>query len=109
MSFNKSKKKPFLKKVEKGISPKLLKTLQRLISHQSGSVSYVFNSGRTENIYTDEKGWHDVPVKGGILYAPVTAQALQGEKPGTIKSPEEILDMFHSIKHDIGASYFIVD
>lgn len=107
MSFKNKNKKPFSKKVEKGISPKLLKTLQRLIFHQAGSVSYVFVSEKTEQVLVDG-GYEPQPIKS-MLYAPVTPQALQGEKPGTMKTPTELMEMFHSIKHDIGASYFIVD
>lgn len=109
MSFKNKNKKSFSKKVEKGISPKLLKTLQRLINHQAGSVSYVFVSEKTQKVFDPTTDMYiDEPIKS-MLHAPVTAQSLQGEKPGTLKTPTELMDMFHSIKHDIGASYFIVD
>lgn len=109
MSFKNKNKKPFSKKVEKGISPKLLKTLQRLINHQAGSVSYVFVSDKTEQVLNTTTGFYEQQPIKSMLHAPVTAQALQGDKPGTLKTPTELMDMFHSIKHDIGASYFIVD
>jgi len=109
MSFKNKNKKSFSKKVEKGISPKLLKTLQKLINHQAGSVSYVFISEKTQKVFNPETdSYIDEPIKS-MLHTSITSYTLQGDKPGTLKTPTELMDMFHTIKHDIGASYFIVD
>ena len=98
-----TKKKPFVKNSSKGQSSGLLKALQKVINNQSGSVSYVFLQEKVTNIHEqDYKKIDTVKVKS-ILHSNLSVEAVKD------KTVQELLYMFHSTKHDLGASYFIVD
>lgn len=102
-------KKPFVKKSKEGLSPKLLKTLQNIIDKKSGSVSYIFLQDRVKNIHSAKlKDMEDYQIKS-VLHTNLTPQMFEGAKPGTTKTVEEMLELFHSIKYDLGAKYFIID
>lgn len=107
MKYNKQQQTSKKKSI-RGLSPKLLQTLTKLLVNKSGSISYVFLSEKTKKVLEEGGGYNEEPIKS-ILYTKIGPEMLQGEKPGTWKTEEELLNLFHSIKHDLGASYFIVD
>lgn len=85
------------------LSSKLLQALNKMLKNGGGSVSYVFLSDRynikTGEIYTEKS----------VIHTKIADQALQGQKPGALKSPEELVQMFQTTKWDMGADHFIVD
>ena len=95
-------------------SPKLLQALQKMLLNEGGSVSYVFISERYKRTnFINKKGDKDfflepIQVKS-TQHVNVGLEALKGEKPDTLKSPEELALMFHTTKTDLGAAYFIID
>lgn len=101
--FQKNKKKPFVKNSSKGQSKGLLKALQKVINNQSGSVSYVFLQDRVSDIHSkDVKDMRDIKVKA-IMHCRLNSESIKG------KTAKDLLDMFYSTKHDLGASHFVVD
>ena len=107
MKYNNNKQTSKNKSI-RGLSPKLLQTLQKLLANKSGSISYVFVSEKTKKVLIEGGEYKEEPIKT-ILYTRIGPEMLVGDKPGTLKSEEDLLNLFHSIKHDLGASYFIVD
>ena len=115
---NNKPKRTFVKDSSKGSSPRLLQALKKLHSNGGGSVSYVFVTERFERKnFINKKGEKDfflepVQIKS-TLHCSVGPEALISNnpkvKPGTPKTLEELIEMFHSIKWDLGADYFIVD
>lgn len=99
-------------------SPRLLQALNKLFLNGGGSVSYVFVTERFERKnFINKKGEKDfflepVQIKS-TLHCSVGPEALISNNPkvklGTPKTLEELVEMFHSIKWDLGADYFIVD
>ena len=99
-------------------SPRLLQALKKLHSNGGSSVSYVFITERFERKnFINKKGEKDfflepLQIKS-TLHCSVGPEALISNnpkvKPGTPKTLEELIEMFHSIKWDLGADYFIVD
>lgn len=99
-------------------SPRLLQALKKLQSNAGGSVSYVFiNEKFQRKNFINKQGKKDFflePVQTkSVLHCRITPDALISNnpkvKPGTPKTYEELMDMFHSTKWDLGASYFIID
>ena len=111
---NNKPKRTFVKDSSKGSSPKLLQALQKMLRNEGGSVSYVFITERFERKnFINKKGEKDfflepIQVKS-TQHVNVGLEALKGEKPDTLKSPEELALMFHTTKTDLGAAYFIID
>ena len=115
---NNKPKRTFVKNSSKGSSPRLLQALKKLHSNGGGSVSYVFVTERFERKnFINKKGEKDfflepVQIKS-TLHCSIRPEALISNnpkvKPGTFKTLEELIEMFHSIKCDLGADYFIVD
>ena len=99
-------------------SPRLLQALKKLHSNEGGSVSYVFITERFERKnFINKQGKKDfflepIQVKS-TLHCNISAQTLISDnpkvKPGTPKTLEELVKMFHSIKWDLGADHFIID
>ena len=99
-------------------SPRLLQALKKLYSNEGGSVSFVFITERFERKnFINKKGEKDfflepIQVKS-TQHCNIGPEALISNnpkvKPGTPKTYEELVEMFHSIKWDLGADYFIVD
>lgn len=99
-------------------SPRLLQALKKLYSNEGGSVSFVFITERFERKnFINKKGEKDfflepIQVKS-TQYCNIGPEALISNnpkvKPGTPKTLEELIEMFHSIKWDLGADYFIID
>ena len=94
-------------------SPRLLQALKKLHSNGGGSVSYVFVTERFER-KKGEKDFFLEPIQiKSTLHCSVGPEALISNNPkvklGTPKTLEELVEMFHSIKWDLGADYFIVD
>ena len=95
-------------------SSKLLQALQKMIRNEGGSVSYVFIKERFERKnFINKKGEKDFFLESiqtkSTLHTQIGLEALQGEKPNTLKTPQELFKMFSTTKTDLGAAYFIVD
>ena len=98
-------------------SSKLLQALNKLLRNEGGSVSYVFITERYQRKnFINKKGEKDfflepIQIKSTV-HSNISRESLFSNNPkryGELKSPEELLDMFHSIKWDLGASYFVLD
>ena len=99
-------------------SPKLLQALQKMLRNESGTVSYIFVSERYKKTnFINKKGDKDfflepIQVKS-TQHCNIGPEALISNnpkvKPGTPKTQEELVEMLHSMKWDLGADYFIVD
>ena len=113
MKYN-NKNRNTLKDSKSVPSPKLLQALQKILRNEGGSVSYVFISERYKRTnFINKKGDKDfflepIQVKS-TQHVNVGLEALKGEKPNTLKSPEELALMFHTTKTDLGAAYFVID
>ena len=115
---NNKPKRTFVKDSSKGSSPRLLQALKKLHSNGGGSVSFVFTTERFERKnFINKKGEKDfflepIQVKS-TEHCNIGPEALISNnpkvKPGTPKTQEELVDMLHSMKWDLGADYFIVD
>ena len=115
---NNKPKRTFVNDSSKGSSPRLLQALNKLSRNEGGSVSFVFITERFERKnFINKKGEKDfflepVQIKS-TLHCSVGPEALISNnpkvKPSTPKTLEELIEMFHSIKWDLGADYFIVD
>ena len=95
-------------------SSKLLQALYKILHNEGGSISYVFITERyKKKNFINKKGEKDFflePVQTkSILHTRIGLEALQGEKPNTLKTPEELVKMFEATKSDLGADYFIID
>ncbi len=107
-----------MKKSKESSSPRLLQALNKLVKNEGGSVSYVFVTERFERKnFINKQGKKDfflepIQVKS-TQHCNIGPEALISNnpkvKPGTPKTLEELIEMFHSIKWDLGADYFIVD
>ena len=83
-------------------SKELLKALQKMILNEGGSVTYVYNDTRVENIHshkTDEI--KEIEVKS-MLHTQIGFQAVEK------RTVDELAHMFETIRHDLGADSFIV-
>ncbi len=107
-----------MKKSKESSSPRLLQALNKLVKNEGGSVSYVFVTERFERKnFINKRGDKDFflePIKvKSTQHCSIGPEALISNnpkvKPGTPKTIEELIEMFHSIKWDLGADYFIVD
>ena len=113
MKYN-NKNRNTLKDSKSVPSPQLLQALQKMLRNEGGSVSYVFISERYKRTnFINKKGDKDfflepIQVKS-TQHVNVGLEALKGEKPNTLKSPEELALMFHTTKTDLGAAYFVID
>ena len=111
---NNKPKRTFVKNSSKSSSPKLLQALQKMLRNEGGTVSYIFISERYKRTnFINKKGDKDfflepIQVKS-TQHVNVGLEALKGEKPDTLKSPEELALMFHTTKTDLGTAYFIID
>ena len=111
-------KRTFVKNSSKGSSPRLLQALNKLSRNEGGSVSFVFITERFKRKnFINKKGEKDfflepIQIKS-TQHCNIGPEALISNnpkvKPGTPKTQEELIDMFHSMKWDLGADYFIVD
>ena len=113
MKYNKQNRNT-LKDSKSIPSSKLLQALMKILRNEGGSISYVFITERYQRKnFINKKGEKDFmlePIETkSILYTRVGLEALQGEKPDTLKTPEELAKMFHTTKTDLGAAYFIID
>ena len=105
-------------KDSKGVpSTKLLQALNKLLRNEGGSVSYVFITERFERKnFTNKLGEKDfflepIQIKSTV-HSNISRESLFSnnlKRYGELKSAEELLDMFHSIKWDLGASYLVLD
>lgn len=83
-------------------SKELLKALQKMILNEGGSVTYIFNDTRVENVHSHKKGEiKDVEVKS-MLHANIGKEAVDK------KTVDELAHMFETTRHDLGADTFIV-
>ena len=99
-------------------SPRLLQALKKLHSNGGGSVSFIFITERFERKnFINKKGEKDFflePIQViSTQHCNIGPEALISNspkvKPGTPKTLEELIEMFHSIKWNLGADYFIID
>jgi hypothetical protein len=84
-------------------SKELLKTLQKIILQESGSVSYVFVSERIEKVHSNKLKDLKERQEKAILHVNIDAKAIVD------KSPNELIKMFETTKWDLGAKYFLVE
>ena len=114
---NNKPKRSVAKQSNNTSSPRLLQALKKLHSNGGGSVSYVFITERFERKnFTNKLGEKDfflepIQIKSTV-HSNISRESLFSNNPkryGELKSAEELLDMFHSIKWDLGASYFVLD
>ena len=115
---NNKPKRSVAKQSNNTSSPRLLQALKKLHSNGGGSVSYVFVTERfVRKNFINKQSKKDfflepIQVKS-ILHCSIGPEALISNnpkvKPGTPKTYEELVEMFHSTKWDLGADYFIVD
>ena len=105
-------------KDSKGVpSTKLLQALNKLLRNEGGSVSYVFITERFERKnFTKKNGEKDFSMEPiqikSTVHNNISRESLFSNNPkrlGELKTPEELLDMFHTTKWDLGASYFVLD
>ena len=84
-------------------SPKLLQVLKNIYSSQNGTVTYVFKEERI-----GPKG-KEIVVRSS-LSASINPQILFGEFKGKPfkRSPQDILEVFETTAHDLGADHFIL-
>lgn len=113
MSLDKNKGK-VVKKSNDQSSPKLLQALRKIMVNGGGSVSYVFVSNRFKRKnFVNKEGKLDFVLEPeqikSVQHVSISAQALEGNKPGTLKSPQDLIEMFQTTKWDLGADYFILD
>lgn len=98
-------------------SSKLLQALQKLLRNEGGSVSYVFVTERlSRKNFTNKQGEKDFTMEPSevrsTLHNNISKEALMSNDPkryGSLKTEEELLEMFQSTKVDLGASYFVLD
>lgn len=103
MKFKSKNKQHSVKKSSGGQSKELLKTLQKMILEESGSISYVFEDTRYNNIHANiPKNIEEYKVKS-TLHVNLSKQAFVN------KSPNDLIHMFETTKSDLGAKYFIVN
>ena len=113
MKYNKQNRNT-LKNSKSIPSSKLLQALQKMLRNEGGSVSYTFISERYKRRnFINKKGNKDfflepIQIKS-TQHVIIGLEALKGEKPDTLKSPEELALMFHTTKTDLGAAYFTID
>lgn len=99
-----NKSKYSVKKASNGTQSKeLLKTLQKIINQESGSVSYIFIEERIENVHSNKLKELTEKQNKSTLYVNLNKQAIEN------KSPNELIQMFETTKWDLGAKYFIVN
>lgn len=113
MSLDINKRKT-AKKSNSQPSTKLLQALKKIMSNGGGSVSYIFVSNRYKRKnFVDKKGHMDFVLEPeeirAMQHVIISPQALEGNKPGTLKSPQDLIEMFQTTKWDLGADYFILD
>jgi len=88
------------------VSSELLKALKKAYFGEAGVISYIFIEPRLkfskkyphgERVYNKSK-----------TVCPINPQVFVGENKGKEfkRSPSEVLNIFHGIKEDLGASYF---
>ncbi len=102
------KKRIATKNSNSNSSPKSLQTLQKVLSEEAGSVTFVFKSERVENIHANSLKGMGVKVLEAKQHLNLTRESLYAEN-NKKKSPEELLDMLKRIQWDLGANYFILD
>lgn len=113
MSFN-TNKRTTAKNSNSSSSPKLLQVLQKILRNGGGSVSYVFVSNRFKRQnFVNKQGFMDFTLEPeqikAVQHMSISTQALEGQKPGILKSVQDLFDMFQTTKWDLGADYFIID
>lgn len=95
-----SKKKFTVKKSSGEQSPKLLKTLTKIINSKHGSINFVFISKRISNIHSNNiNDMKEIEVKS-FQNLKLTRHALEGKKPN------DLIWMAECIRNDIGADRF---
>lgn len=102
MKYKSKKKQHSVKKSSGGQSKELLKTLQKIIVEQTGTVSYYFVDERMENIHSNDIKKMTQREEKAILHVNLTKQAIEK------KTPNDLIHMFETTKSDLGAKYFVV-
>ena len=113
MSLDNTKRK-IAKQSNNQPSSKLLQALRKIMSNGGGSVSYVFIDTRYKRKnFVNKQGFSDFILEPeevrAMQHVIISPQSLEGQKPGTLKSPQDLLEMFQTTKWDLGADYFILD
>lgn len=86
-------------------SQKLLDTLREIMYNRDGTVQYYFIEPR---ILFDEKNPKGkIYQRKSILRGPIN-EALFTNERGRKRNLSEVLNVFRTIQHDLGASYFIL-
>lgn len=90
-------------------SPRLLQTLKKISMNQGGTVSYVFVEERIRFTKKHPKG-ETYKVKSSTS-SPINPESFYKEVRGKLyrRSPQEMLELFEDIRHDLGASYFVIN
>lgn len=102
--MSKQKRKQHSVKKSSGVqSTGLLKTLQKIILENSGSISYIFVSEKIENIHSNNLKDMKESTRKTTLHVNLSKFAIEG------KSPNDLIHMFETTKNDIGADYYIVN
>ena len=104
--MNNFKPKKFsVKKSSGGQSKELLKTLQKVLLTEEGTVSYYFEEYRVENIHSQNP--KEVK-RESILHVNLTPESLRSSRPGEKKTPNEMIHMLETTKWDLGATRFVI-
>ena len=98
MKPNNKKKNTVKNNSSGGHSKELLKTLQKIIFEETGSVQFVVVDQRIRNVHSTKP--KEIEVKS-IQNLNLSKESIQG------KSPNDLVYMFESIKHDLGAKYWV--
>ena len=111
---NTNTKRSFSKQSKETTSPKLLQALRKIMLNGGGSVSYIFVSNRYKRKnFVNKQGFSDFILEPeevrAMQHVIISPQSLEGNKPGTLKSPQDLLEMFQTTKWDLGADYFVLD
>lgn len=109
MSNYKPKGKYTVKKSSGIASTETLKTLQKMLLERAGSVTYIFSDTRITNIHADKlKDMKEVEERG-MLHVNLNPKSFEGKTPGSLKTPNELIEMFETTKADLGAKSFVLN
>jgi len=91
-------------------SPKLLKTLKSMYENLGGTVTYVFCEEKLD--FSDpEFPLGKVVIEKSSLSANINKHVFFEEVRGgklVKRTPQEIIHVFETTRHDLGATYFII-
>lgn len=99
----KSKKQHSMKNSSRGVkSTALLKILQKIIISGEGSVSYIFEDERITNVHENNEKKFKTEIVESRLHTNLPLEAI------VKKTPLDLINMFETTMHDLGATRYIV-